>query len=806
MERKEANRYGTETREDAGDGYRMKSGSGDGAEPVRGDVVRTGPSDGSDAALESEFLAVETFGDSLERERDRTFTGRSFELSTFRTLLERKAATPASIVNVYGTGGIGKTALLLQAKRLATEAGAAFALVDARETMSSPALLAQELIRQLRTYERQEPPGPSATAGGHSASGAAAADLGYTVDANVGGNVEAGADAAADGDGALEPEADDARAADALARTVRRLAARGRRVALALDTYDEAGRLDEWLRAKLLPLLPTDTLVVLAGRKPLRGAWSLSPELRRMTIALPLGGLEYAELRAYLRGAGIEDETWADLLWLETSGHPLTLSLLAPIAASRSAAGHAPSLPLSGKRETLEELLELWLAEAADEALRRVLYAASVPRSFDLGLLNAIGEQPCPEPLFDQLLRLSFVRRTFRGWQLHDLVRDALQLAYRARLPESFDAVRNRTVALLGDRIAARQERGEPVSWEAAELLSLVGNPILRAHFRHTRSTEHYWENVDDGALEEAEAYIRRRRERTKPYRIVCADPETGELFRYELTAEQSVARLRGWSARELHALGTGALKLLRGPSGEASGLAALVPIRRETLPFLARSPVSADYFRSQMPRWAAETASGGDAAGWFVFAVDADDLENKELRANLFHLAFDMALAGTVLVSAPPPFDYYRDSHAASGYVVVPGAESTLYGGASPIYELDTRGGMLRRFLDRVIEAGGAGAALFSSAASPATAPPSPADRPPRATAAGETGSPRPLPFTPREAEVAELLAAGATNGEIARALFISEAAVKKHINAMLYKTDTKNRTQLAAVVLASR
>lgn len=52
---------------------------------------------------------------------------------------------------------------------------------------------------------------------------------------------------------------------------------------------------------------------------------------------------------------------------------------------------------------------------------------------------------------------------------------------------------------------------------------------------------------------------------------------------------------------------------------------------------------------------------------------------------------------------------------------------------------------------------------------------------------------------LTPREREVAGLLAQGRTNAEIASALYRSVAAVKKHVNAMLHKYGVKNRTQLA-------
>lgn len=64
--------------------------------------------------------------------------------------------------------------------------------------------------------------------------------------------------------------------------------------------------------------------------------------------------------------------------------------------------------------------------------------------------------------------------------------------------------------------------------------------------------------------------------------------------------------------------------------------------------------------------------------------------------------------------------------------------------------------------------------------------------------------GQPAPTPhlrarLSPRQAEVADLVAKGLTNREIARTLFVGVDTVKKHVTKVLDLTGCANRTQLA-------
>jgi len=55
---------------------------------------------------------------------------------------------------------------------------------------------------------------------------------------------------------------------------------------------------------------------------------------------------------------------------------------------------------------------------------------------------------------------------------------------------------------------------------------------------------------------------------------------------------------------------------------------------------------------------------------------------------------------------------------------------------------------------------------------------------------------------LTDREREVATAVGAGASNAEIARMLFMSEATVKAHVSRLLSRLGVSNRVQIAILV----
>lgn len=95
-------------------------------------------------------------------------------------------------------------------------------------------------------------------------------------------------------------------------------------------------------------------------------------------------------------------------------------------------------------------------------------------------------------------------------------------------------------------------------------------------------------------------------------------------------------------------------------------------------------------------------------------------------------------------------------------------------------------------------VQSAARGHGTFSAPAMAAlTAPPVP---PEPLSPAGSPGRGRQFGLSAREEEVTDLIAQGRTNGEIAKALFLSEKTVKNHINRIFAKLGVQTRAQATA------
>lgn len=174
---------------------------------------------------------------------------------------------------------------------------------------------------------------------------------------------------------------------------------------------------------------------------------------------------------------------------------------------------------------------------------------------------------------------------------------------------------------------------------------------------------------------------------------------------------------------------------------------------------------------------------------------------------------------AGVTPEPTPPP-----SAAAALAQVILltesldasfPGARTAAW--AEELRRIAGRGlraetGTGRVHLEVRLDGGSHGRSETSSPEDPGGAHPGPSKKPPQRGEAspGLVGTPEPKadPSVPelsdREREIARQLTTGASNAQIARELYLSEATIKGHVSRMMRRFDCDNRTQLA--LLATR
>jgi hypothetical protein len=325
--------------------------------------------------------------DRLSAARQRRFAGRSAELDLFRSAIGAPEL-PFVVLYLYGPGGIGKTTLLAEYSSVAAQAGARVVALDARLMDTTPNGLIAALQRGLGLRPEQEP--------------------------------------------------------------VAFLAEQRARTVLTIDTYELLAPLDSWLRDELLPELPDDTLVVLAGREPPPLVWRTDAGWQQFFQALPLRNLSPSDSDDYLTRRAVPPEERRRVLDF-THGHPLALSLVADLFAQRSRMTFQPE----EAPNIIRTLLELFVQKVPGPAHRAVLEIAALVHLTTEPLLSAMLDLPEAHELFDWLRSLSFIEATRQGLFPHDLAREALAADVRWRNPQWYAELHRRARDYYSARLQA---------------------------------------------------------------------------------------------------------------------------------------------------------------------------------------------------------------------------------------------------------------------------------------------------------------------------------------------------------------
>jgi hypothetical protein len=256
-----------------------------------------------------------------------------------------------------------------------------------------------------------------------------------------------------------------------------RLSREGRRVVITLDSYENFGLVDTWIRQVLLPALPTSVATLIASRGRSSPGWSTDPGWADMFREIELAPLGEAQSIKFLCLRGLSEEQ-ARRINEFTHGHPLALELAA-------AAGRAhPDLRIEEAAipHVVEQLTAMLISGLPSRTVE-ALEASSTVRRVTEPLLAAMLESPSTREEFNAIRSLPFISALHDGLVLHDVMRDTISYGLAQRDPVRHGRYRLRACQYLGD--SAR--RSAKSVWQyTADLLYLVQNPLVHNAFFRT--------------------------------------------------------------------------------------------------------------------------------------------------------------------------------------------------------------------------------------------------------------------------------------------------------------------------------
>ncbi len=220
--------------------------------------------------------------------------------------------------------------------------------------------------------------------------------------------------------------------AETLDAWIEQLAAR--KSVLFIDAFDALQSLDQWVRSQFLPLLPSDTRVVIAGRYRPSPAWLSDPGLAGLVHVLNIRNLGRKESRELLRRRGVPDREHGAILDF-THGHPLALSLVAELYQ------HEAPLRFRPTPTVVHTLVEALMDSVVDDERRLAIELSALVRAVTEELLEETVAPDSAASVFEWLAQRSFMEAHVRGIAPHDLARDAVAADLKWRNPHRFTSL-----------------------------------------------------------------------------------------------------------------------------------------------------------------------------------------------------------------------------------------------------------------------------------------------------------------------------------------------------------------------------
>jgi len=414
-----------------------------------------------------------------------SFIGRETQLKAFRDVLTIPFDQRSKVIfNISGQGGIGKTTLLKQLRKIATDLKQLIAYADEGVPSNRVDDVSETLDRLATDFEQQgqkfdkfreryktyrqkrqeleaDPEAPQGVVAG----------LGRILT-----KASLGAAKSIPGSGAVldlvETDAIADKAGEWMAFIARKVAnkdevqllreplavltplfledlnriAERQTVVLLLDTYEQTGVfLDDWLHSLLdgrFGELTPNFLIGIAGRDSLsRNTWA---EMEEWIVRSELEPFTPNEAKQYLTDRGITNEAVIQEIWrLSSGGLPLLIGMM------------AQAVPTSADvLDPCEEAVERFLKWELDAAKRQLALNAALPRILNRDILALLVDVATVNEMFEWIKERSFILEHPEGWQYHNIVREQM-LRYQRRvspkewaaqhtkLAEYYDGLRN---------------------------------------------------------------------------------------------------------------------------------------------------------------------------------------------------------------------------------------------------------------------------------------------------------------------------------------------------------------------------
>lgn len=235
------------------------------------------------------------------------------------------------------------------------------------------------------------------------------------------------------------------------------------RPVLVVDSFEQCQDLEAWLRDELLPRLPEDAVVVVAGRRRPEPRWTLDPGWRELVDVTLLEPLTEGESRALLTDRGVAPQD-QDALAEFGRGHPLALCLVADAAEDTEEPWRPP-------REVVETLLGMLVDDVPGVEAEFALRVAAHVRHTTVDLLRTGLDDDRAVAAFEWLRGLPYVESDALGLRPQDLVRDVVDSDFAWRDPEGYADLHERLWRHLARRVDTASE--ESVRDHVPDLLFL---------------------------------------------------------------------------------------------------------------------------------------------------------------------------------------------------------------------------------------------------------------------------------------------------------------------------------------------